>query len=303
MALFAEDTTRETIARRMPNFHAALSSRSSDRLKPGVMFVQDNLNAALRQLRSKDEDVIVWSDALCINQMDQGERAAQVALMHEVYMQATEVCIWLGKGEAEEETKKTFDFLTRILSLPELDNFGEKLENNEDESKQNCKRVVKLMRSKYFGRRWVIQELALATHARVCYGNFSLSWLDFSDAIALFTTKHEKIRKALGREPEYNALEDSKDTFNALDARSLGASVLVNATSNLFRRSKEGKIIQRLVTLEHLVSSILFAFEAKDPKDTVFAVLQIAKDTERQMTRHLKFFKERHRIELAGRSQ
>lgn len=284
VSMFETDQIHDRVVS-LPELHAAMhSGRTSGPgawFKPAVMFVQDNLNAALRQIRSEHEDMIVWSDALCINQGDKKERAAQVAQMHEVYMQAKEVCIWLG-GDADEkaaeETDKTFDFLDKILSLRALDDFAESLEKNDEESRENCSRVVNLMRSDYFGRRWVIQELALATNARVCRGHRSIPWLNFSDAISFFMTKHEKIRKALKPEQEYS-LEDTKDAFNYLDAHSLGANVLVDATSNLFRRSNDGKIIQRLVSLEQLVSSILLAFEASDPRDTVFAVLQIAKDT------------------------
>lgn len=59
----------------------------------------------------------------------------------------------------------------------------------------------------------------------------------------------------------------------------LGASNLVNVASNLFRRSNrdQGQEIERLSGLEALVSSLL-SFEASDPRDTVYALLSIAKD-------------------------
>jgi hypothetical protein len=62
------------------------------------------------------------------------------------------------------------------------------------------------------------------------------------------------------------------------DMRALGANTLVEATSNLFRKSNNGEILERLLSLETLVSTLL-AFEASDPKDTVYAVLSIANDT------------------------
>jgi hypothetical protein len=107
-----------------------------------------------------------------------------------------------------------------------------------------------------------------------------MPWRDFADAIALFMTKYDTIRRAFGPGPEnYSAaLNSDEHHIMFLDARALGANALVTATGNLFRRSNDGKILQRLLSLEMLVSSMLLAFEAADPKDTVFAVLQIAKD-------------------------
>lgn len=60
--------------------------------------------------------------------------------------------------------------------------------------------------------------------------------------------------------------------------RALGANTLVEATSNLFRRATDGRILERLLNMETLVSTLL-AFEATDPRDIVYAVLSIANDT------------------------
>ncbi|KAK8034897.1 heterokaryon incompatibility protein-domain-containing protein [Apiospora rasikravindrae] len=58
--------------------------------------VTANLYAALRRLRQKTASRAMWIDAICINQDDLEERAAQVALMKQVYSKAREVLIWLG---------------------------------------------------------------------------------------------------------------------------------------------------------------------------------------------------------------
>lgn len=67
------------------------------------------------------------------------------------------------------------------------------------------------------------------------------------------------------------------------DVKHLGANALVDFTNNLFRRSENGDIQQRIMTLEILVSSLL-AFEAADPRDTIYAVLSLAKDTYHRST-------------------
>ena len=54
-------------------------------------------------------------------------------------------------------------------------------------------------------------------------------------------------------------------------------NTLVDVTSNWVFRSSGGSII-RAVNLEVLVSSLFLAFEATDPRDTIFAVLSLASD-------------------------
>jgi len=246
--------------------------------------VQDNLRAALEHLRSEHDPVYLWVDALCINQINVKERTAQVAHMHEVYSQAAKVYIWLGKG-TPEENQKTFEFLNKILDLEKLEQLVERLARKGDEPTwkedlQDCKRAIVLMKADWFSRRWVIQELALATNAHVRRGHSEMPWSEFADAIALFMTKFDHIKRAFEKPSDYSASRNSDDHhIRALDAKALGANTLVTATSNLFRRSNKGKIQKRLLSLELLVSSMLLAFEATDPKDTIFAVLQIAKDT------------------------
>jgi hypothetical protein len=243
------------------------SSPSLFKLQRGSFYIRPNLEAALRQIRSKKRDVDIWVDAICINQDNKKEKMAQVSRMHEIYSEAKNVCVWLGAGVPD--TKETFDFLKETLNLQRLDKLIASGENPE-----KWWLVVRLMENRWFSRRWVIQELALARDATVRWGKAKMSWTNFADAIALFMTKHDEIKQILSKTAEYPR---TTDPFG--DARALGANTLVNATNDLFRKSEDGKIQQRLLTLEVLVSCLFLAFEATDPRDTIYAVLSIAKDT------------------------
>ncbi|PVH81292.1 HET-domain-containing protein, partial [Cadophora sp. DSE1049] len=247
------------------------------------LLIRTNLHDALQHLRSESEPIVLWADAVCINQINIPERTAQVSRMHDVYAQAEKVCIWLGKG-GEPDNQRTLDFLTKILDLHELEQVIQRLENKDEGStwqddKLDCKRTIDLMEVEWFRRRWIIQELALARSAFVLFGKCEMPWLDFADAIALFMTKFDQIKSAFPTSTDYIVSRQSNDNhIKSLDARALGANALVTATSSLFRKSSSGRVIKRLLSLELLVSSMLLAFEATDPRDTVFAVLQIAKD-------------------------
>jgi hypothetical protein len=58
--------------------------------------VTTNLERALRHLRDRASERILWVDAICINQSDWEERLSQVKMMGSVYKKAVEVRIWLG---------------------------------------------------------------------------------------------------------------------------------------------------------------------------------------------------------------
>lgn len=58
--------------------------------------VRENLWSALIHLRSKEDVVVLWVDAVCINQADTEERSSQVAQMGRIYQRATQVMIWVG---------------------------------------------------------------------------------------------------------------------------------------------------------------------------------------------------------------
>ena len=55
-----------------------------------------SLCTALRRLRTPESTLVLWTDAVCINQSDLNERSQQVRFMGEIYSRAEEVMIWLG---------------------------------------------------------------------------------------------------------------------------------------------------------------------------------------------------------------
>ncbi len=56
----------------------------------------NTLRPVLTALRSEDESLILWIDAICINQDDVNERGHQVRLMQAIYTMAQCVIIWLN---------------------------------------------------------------------------------------------------------------------------------------------------------------------------------------------------------------
>jgi hypothetical protein len=51
----------------------------------GVVYIRDKFNAALQALRHAEYDVNVWVDAICIDQGNYEEKAAQVQVMPDIF--------------------------------------------------------------------------------------------------------------------------------------------------------------------------------------------------------------------------
>ncbi|KAI9148877.1 heterokaryon incompatibility [Paramyrothecium foliicola] len=60
--------------------------------------VTANLERALRYVRLTDKPVVLWVDAICIDQSKPEERSSQVAKMCEIYSSAAAVSVFLGDG-------------------------------------------------------------------------------------------------------------------------------------------------------------------------------------------------------------
>ena len=70
----------------------------------GISFaVSENLYVALRRLRCPDDPLVLWIDAICINQIDELERTHQVSMMRSIYMKSIETLIWLGDQKAHDD--------------------------------------------------------------------------------------------------------------------------------------------------------------------------------------------------------
>ena len=234
---------------------------------PGTFPIRPNLHAALNQLRLPDKPRRLWIDAICINQNDNDELNAQVSIMADVYSKATSVCVWLG--EASPDSNLALNFISRIVNLDDFDRLVA-----DRRTPQEWAALSSLMRRTWFSRRWVVQEIALAARATLYCGDAYVDWADFADAVSLFEaveSENHTISKSIMMSELFNHIPDFLG-----EIKFLGATRLVDATSNLFRKSKNGQVLERLLSLEALISN-LSAFQAARPHDIIYAVLNLAK--------------------------
>ena len=230
---------------------------------------------AMQALRLEKEDRYLWIDAICINQDEIKERNAQVPKMDRVYGQAINVCVWIGAGNKESDRALAF-IEEKVLKLWDFDELCK-----DKTQTASWAAFINLMRRDWFSRRWCVQEIALAVRGTLYCGKKHIDWQKFADAVSLFVhveSATHLLSDVMRRDEFFHNLPDY---FG--DVSALGAALLVDATRNLFRRTKDGSL-HTLMSLEHLISKYS-VFESSQPRDTVYAFLAIAKDTKAQTSR------------------
>jgi hypothetical protein len=161
-----------------PTYHALSYCWGSDAEKQKILLetsefvVTKNLFEAMRALRSSTEDLVVWIDAICINQKDVLDRNEQVKRMRYIYESAAIVDVWLGPA-AEDSTgaMSIVRDMAKGLWVSEMAKNLVKTSNGN----QKLRALVKLFRREYWQRTWVIQEFSLAKMAIVHCGPDSVS--------------------------------------------------------------------------------------------------------------------------------
>jgi hypothetical protein len=82
-------------------------------LDNGVICITENLRDCLGRVQPQhgEQPLLLWVDAVCINQNDIAERNSQVAMMADIYRKASALIIWLGEGHDSDEDGRAFHAL------------------------------------------------------------------------------------------------------------------------------------------------------------------------------------------------
>ena len=154
-----------------------------------------NLSLAIRYARHDSNDVVLWADALCINQNDVQERGYQVRMMGLVYNKAEEVIAWLG--EEEDDSQIAMELIESWATFMAIPNPFEALGNQPFgaamlepikeyvpmalDSRVNLA-LQALGNRLYWTRAWVYQELVFGKNASLKAGRASTTLDSFIKA-------------------------------------------------------------------------------------------------------------------------
>lgn len=146
---------------------------------------------ALRRIWDFDDDVQhLWIDAICINQQDLAERAAQVEIMNQVYKRASSTVVWLGKGDSQtkpalrlyESILRTTpeDFAPYYQQYPNIspppDAFWHARGLPSPHDEKAWAPLVRIFENRWFSRTWVIQEVTLSKKIIILWGSSGMTW-------------------------------------------------------------------------------------------------------------------------------
>ena len=99
-------------------------------LNKRAISIRENLFFALQQFHKRPKPLVIWIDAVCINQADENERNEQVAKMKSIYERAEEVIVWLGPSYQDShlafklmqdmyDHRDDVDWIARLFSQPD----------------------------------------------------------------------------------------------------------------------------------------------------------------------------------------
>ena len=232
--------------------------------------VTANLHSALQRLRLVDKPLLLWADAVCINQDDNEEKEAQVRLMKRIFATADLVVADLGEaGDDYDDVATIFNALMQItktttnheqITYENYEMFG--LPDHTDRKWASWRRFLA---RPWFRRVWVMQEYALASEINMMYGTFHL---------------HGEVLPALipqiwyrGFDPQILAGADSYMQQHTANLSGAALSAMLSARQDIRAARSRG-------LLHHLRYLSSFC-EATDERDMVYGVLGLATDAER----------------------
>ncbi|TAQ83406.1 hypothetical protein B7494_g8273 [Chlorociboria aeruginascens] len=256
-----------------------------------IFKIRKNLDRALRKLRHNVHKIIIWVDAICIDQNSIPERNRQIPRILEIYDTANIVISWLGEGDETSDISMDFILLDELKS-PKLytddeGNWGQLSSKEGDEWKikpiPDCIRQLAALYhfflNPYFRRIWVIQELAVSTSPTVLCGKKQVAWSQLDQAayhlIDILHRSRTMPARMMAADPSLKSISDREISFVRRlfyfrHLRSRNADDMMGQTTfNNFKDTSPG-------ILDVMILSR--SFESTSPHDKIFALLNLAQD-------------------------
>ncbi|KAF4782002.1 heterokaryon incompatibility protein [Colletotrichum scovillei] len=132
--------------------------------------ITTSLFSVLRRIRSEQEYLTVWADALCINQDDHEEKRVQVDMMFDIYSKCSNCFFWLGEVDLLDG-ELSLDIARYGLDFIEFcDDTDLERENNGFSTAEGLMKICLTFRSlakcQWWRRIWTVQE-CVAPHTGI----------------------------------------------------------------------------------------------------------------------------------------
>ncbi|KAF4632226.1 hypothetical protein G7Y89_g5909 [Cudoniella acicularis] len=160
----------------------------------GRTLLTQSLDTVLRRLRETKVSILLWADAICINQDDKTEKGLQVRLMGDIFHKALRVVAWIGRefgdGDHALESLKSIPLPVATSRSTPVNMGGTESTtlysgNISTWNDRMWAQIDQLMNRDWFRRAWITQELVLASDVVIMCGRSELDWDHFFKAVTI----------------------------------------------------------------------------------------------------------------------
>jgi hypothetical protein len=269
--------------------------------------VTKNLHDALDHLQQEEQDLVLWTDALCINQGDNAEKGEQVKHMADIYKNSNCTLVFLGpafegsQAIMEEiqkigihfEEKKAFPLFHNFLSISST--AEPERYNQVEQAVHDCMKTflegalenyfpiagyIRLLTLPYWNRAWIKQEYIVSPDVLLICGKARVAASRFHSAMIFVPLLKIYVVRRLG--PSLAGLRnDEMDQqkfryiIDLCETPETKASEVVGRRYNFQENKDESRFsLFRLMSSAFLNNST----DASDPRDRVFSLLGMASD-------------------------
>ncbi|KAI0423746.1 heterokaryon incompatibility protein-domain-containing protein [Xylaria sp. FL1042] len=250
-----------------------------------------NLFQAIKRIRQPLASVMLWADALCINQNDVQERTQQVRKMASIFKNAFQLVIWLG-----ENNNNSYDGDAPSMAFPGLCRIVNRWREREDHSgripiatyssvfpDQTCDTfdeplaaddeiwsdILHFYNRRWFRRLWVLQEVALARSAVAIWGASKISWEWIGLAAAIIRTNYPRLTGLRENSQKVGYMAYSM----SLNPRAVPTGI-INAYF-MYRISRSQAYFKAPHFTFHQLLTLTRQFRCEDPRDQIYGILGI----------------------------
>lgn len=169
-------------------------SRLSNALRTpvGSISITEPLYLTLKKLRKRQKSIVLWVDAICINQNDDDEKTEQVRMLAQIFQNSAQT---LGVVRGDEQSNKVIEMLMQVRAREVVSDESRAWPRNLPFCPKSWNerglpppldpiwlKTVEFFRNDWFRRVWIIQEVVIARNIKLVCGKYTLDWEDLYSA-------------------------------------------------------------------------------------------------------------------------
>lgn len=225
--------------------------------------ISKSLYYALEALRRKGEDVLVWADALSIDQQNRDEKNHQLSLMAVIYQRAQNVAVWLGPEEDDSDLATALLQDVAIATAQSGDGHIQVKSIFSRAQDRSLPALAALFERGYWDRLWIVQEIFNAASIHIyCGSSQPLPWAVYETASRVFRQYKRELEDFL---PKNDSIV-SRNQYSYSQILAYSGPGSLPELNSLVRLGDEA-LLPVLRACRRKLSS--------DPKDKVFGILGV----------------------------